>query len=65
MLQQEQPFSIRVGSTINANEFNVTAGAVFYNQSSATINADNLNITAEAVTFSMVLQQSIQITSIL
>ena len=33
-------------ATINADNFNVTAGYDFYNQDSATINADNFNVTA-------------------
>ena len=46
MLQQEITFSIVMSATINADNFNVTAGDYFSNNMVATINADNFNVTA-------------------
>ena len=50
-------------STIDTDNFNVTAERSFYN--SATINADNFNVTAETSFSNRDMQQSMRITSML
>ena len=42
MLPQEITFS---SATINADNFNVTAGGNFFNQDNTTISANNFNVT--------------------
>ena len=56
MLQQMlQQFLFQLDSaTINANNFNVTAGYRFYNLYSATISANNFNVSAGSTFFNQV-----------
>ena len=51
-------------ATISADNFNVTAGGDFYN-SYSTINANNFNVTAEYSFIISIVQQLVQITSML
>ena len=52
MLQQETTFPN--SATINANNFNVTAGDDFFNYNNATINVNNFNV------FTIMVQQSMR-----
>ena len=52
-------------ATINADNFNVTAEYHFINSGSATINANDFNVIAGDVFFSILVQQSMRITSML
>ena len=68
MLQQGITFLIGItgDSTINANNFNVTAGGYFSNRYNANIIADSFNVTAGYTDFTIiVMQQSVRITSML